>query len=101
VKLKKILFSALLTLSLVACNEKSVNYEGTYQSEKGTKLVFEKMDNSVNEYKVTYFILNKPTTESAKVKNEKYIYSPSGRLLGEFSGNDFKGSNGTTFSKIE
>ncbi|MFQ0972229.1 hypothetical protein [Gilliamella sp. BG6] len=106
-KLKNILFPALLALGLIACNEKTTHYEGEYhniekpQNDKNYSLIFEKIDNSADEYKITSFLLGKPIIESGKIKNEKYLYSPKGTLMGEFEGNNFKSSNGIIFSKIK
>lgn len=98
-KLKTLFVSALIGLSLAACNEEKKDFSGSYSIEsisiKVTKM-------TSGKYETVYIdkLDKSEMTKITEIKDGNRLYETSGNYLGEFTDTGLKTAGGTFYKKV-
>ena len=98
-KLKTLFVSALIGLSLAACNEEKKDFSGSYSIEsisiKVTKM-------TSGKYETVYIdkLDKSEMTKITEIKDGNRLYETNGNYLGEFTDTGLNTAGGTFYKKV-
>lgn len=98
-KLKTLTISALLALGLVACNDETKDFSGSYNIESMSIRVT-KM--TAGKYETVYIdkLDKSEMTKITEIKDGNRLYETNGNYLGEFTDTGLKTAGGTFYKKV-
>lgn len=99
-KLKTLLISTLIGLSLTACNEETKDFSGSYKIELGEIRVTKMSSGKYETVYINPLKKGREITKIAEIKDGNHLYETNGNYLGEFSDTGLKTAGGVFYEKV-
>ncbi|BFU65491.1 hypothetical protein [Rodentibacter abscessus] len=99
-KLKTLLISALIGLSLAACNDEVKDFSGSYKIKLGEIQVTKMPSGKYETVYINPLKKGREITKIAEIKDGNRLYETNGNYLGEFTDTGLKTAGGTFYEKV-